>query len=316
MNVLLLGMSDIAARRLVPALRATAGIAAIDVATRRGADRTQGLRQVYDDYATALEKSDAELVYISLVNSLHGEWAERSLLSGRHTIIDKPACLRHQDTVGLVALAARQSVCVAEGTVFHHHPQFRLLERLMAEHGPITRVNATFSFPPFAPANFRNHPELGGGALADLGPYVAGAVRLHFRGAVRHCSCRILSRHPVTVVDTAFAVSLVFEDGGSLTGQFGFDTQYQNRLAGCGPSWAYQLNRAFTTPAEFANQVEMAVGSQTQLLKAPAGDAFACFFAEFMRAIGDRQWDGLAADMIADSALREKLTMSSVGETA
>jgi dTDP-3,4-didehydro-2,6-dideoxy-alpha-D-glucose 3-reductase len=314
MNVLLLGMSDIAVRRIVPALQLTDGVTGIDVASRRGVTGPAGLRRVYGDYATALAESDAELVYISLVNSLHREWAERSLLSGRHTIIDKPACLNHRDTLDLATIAEQRTLCLAEGIVFHYHPQFRLLQRLSDEHGPITRVNATFSIPPLPAGNFRNDPALGGGALADLGPYAAGAARLHFRSAPRHCTCRILSRHPATGVDTAFAVNLEFDDGRSLVGHFGFDTQYQNRLIGYGPAWGYHLNRAFTTPPEAINQLEVAVGNQARTLQAEPGDAFTLFFAEVFRAIRDRQWDRFRTEMIADSALRKELRMSSLGE--
>jgi predicted dehydrogenase len=307
-------MSDIAARRIVPALRSTNGIGAIDSASRSGAHQVAGLRNTYRDYATALEQSDAELVYISLVNSLHHEWAKRSLMSGRHTIIDKPACLRHQDTIELIELAARKSLCVAEGTVFSHHPQFRLLERLVVENGPITRVCASFSFPPLPAGNFRNNPALGGGALADLGPYVAGLARLHFRGPVRNCACQILTRHPETGVETAFAVSLAFDHGENLIGHFGFDTQYQNRVIGYGPSWTYQLNRAFSTPPEMANELSVTVGSDARAIKAPPGDAFTIFCEALVTSIRGGDWQEFSSEMLADSHLREELRKASSGE--
>ena len=78
MRVLILGHSAIARKRLLPALASLPEISGIEVASRRTSDA------VFSDYATALTKSEASLVYISLVNSDHGIWAERALEGGRH----------------------------------------------------------------------------------------------------------------------------------------------------------------------------------------------------------------------------------------
>lgn len=314
MNVLIVGLSDIASRRILPALRSTPGIGAIDIASSRSSHPVDGMRRLYSDYETALARSDAELVYISLVNSKHYEWARHSLSSGRHTIVDKPAFLQHEQTMELVNLANSKSLCLAEGTVFLHHPQFRLLRETMNELGAITRVSAAFSFPPLPEGNFRNQPGLGGGAIADIGPYVAGLARFHFKGPLQHCDCRVVARHPVTGVDVAFAVSLGFGDGASLVGQFGFDTQYQNRLWGFGPNWTYNLNRAFTTPPEMENEISLTASGCTRSVVAPRGDAFVGFCETILAAIRQRDWGNLTSDLIADSAMRDELSRASSGE--
>ena len=68
MRILILGNSTIAQKRLLPALDAMAGITGVEMASRSAADAR------FPDYETALAESDAELVYISLVNSKHGHW--------------------------------------------------------------------------------------------------------------------------------------------------------------------------------------------------------------------------------------------------
>jgi predicted dehydrogenase len=56
------------------------------------------LSEVYEDYAEALRRSPAEVVYISLHNSAHYGWATKSLESGRHVNVDKPAFLTLRET--------------------------------------------------------------------------------------------------------------------------------------------------------------------------------------------------------------------------
>ena len=66
MRLLILGLSSLVQRRVLPALRTLSGVEQIDVATRRAAgDRasvgwTDG--EVFADYREALEQSRAELV--------------------------------------------------------------------------------------------------------------------------------------------------------------------------------------------------------------------------------------------------------------
>src|SRR5438309_2846947 len=87
MNILILGLSSIAQRRVLPALHAL-GVERIDIATRKAVDAavrrgwTHG--QIFENYQAGLNGSDAPLVYVSLVNSEHESWIEASLRAGRH----------------------------------------------------------------------------------------------------------------------------------------------------------------------------------------------------------------------------------------
>src|ERR1700686_4633613 len=100
MKVLLLGYSDIARRRVIPGLYA-AGVRAIDIASLSattvewpGTDPPR----LYRDYEKAISESDAQLIYISTVNSLHAELGRKALNHGFHVVIDKPACLGLTET--------------------------------------------------------------------------------------------------------------------------------------------------------------------------------------------------------------------------
>ena len=111
MRILILGSSALAKKRLLPAMAKLPEIDGVDVASRSAPDAT------FSDYETALAKSDAELVYISLVNSEHGLWVERALERGRNVIVDKPAVLDFEQARRLVELSRSRGLCLAEATV-------------------------------------------------------------------------------------------------------------------------------------------------------------------------------------------------------
>ena len=153
MDVLILGGSRIARRRVIPALQASETVSTIHLASRTKAsavDFSEKRGHVCDDYARALaELPSHSLVYISLANSLHTEWARTCLLSGHHVIIDKPATLSAADAQSLGQLAAERDLLLAEAVVWHYHPQVVTALQKMNEAGGVTAVAAVFSVPPF-----------------------------------------------------------------------------------------------------------------------------------------------------------------------
>ncbi|MCO6412165.1 MAG: Gfo/Idh/MocA family oxidoreductase [Thiogranum sp.] len=318
MKALVLGFSNIARRRALPALLDIPSISAVDIASRHGADTKElpgnWKGHLYNDYATALSESNADIVYISLINSLHETWAESALRSGRHVIVDKPATLSLAATERLLALAKSTGVCLAEATVFSFHAQFDQIAGLLDNDTPVTRLITAFSFPPFAASDFRNFPEFGGGALLDLGPYAAAASRLFFSAHPRNLVCRINSRHAETGVETAFSILATYPGGGSYVGHFGFDTEYQNRLMAFGPGISVTLDRAFTTPPEMENAIELKQNNAPRTVRVPACDAFAGFFRYAVESIEKRDWGALNDTLLQDATFREQLQISASEE--
>ena len=313
MKALLLGHSRIGQRRVLPALRALPQVSAVAVASRhwRPGPRETAGAELYADYETAIAASGAELAYVSLENSEHALWAERALARGMHVVVDKPATLTAADARRLIALARKQQRCLAEATVFAWHPQIEAMHKAFGDAGTRPqRLFAVFSFPPLDAGDFRYRKERGGGALYDLGPYAVAASRLFFGRAPRSVACEVLSRR-ADGVDTAFSVLMTYEEGGSLAGHFGFDTEYQNRILAFGPGIAAELERAFTLPADAAGRLLLRRGNVASELAVAPADAFACFLGAVLQAIGRGQWSAFADALGADAALLEKMRAAS-----
>jgi predicted dehydrogenase len=319
MKVLILGYSNIVARLALPALLQTRGVDRVDIGSRRRLERSHLPAGFTGDlhlgYAEALKASEAELVYVSLVNSLHERWAEAALESGRNVVVDKPAFLSFDSARRLDEMARTSGLCLAEAVVFVDHPQVGVIRRIVEESQGITRVLAAFSFPPLAEENFRNHPELGGGSLYDLGTYAAATYRLFFESAPQEITCRVLRQHPVTGVDTAFSVLAVGDGGHAMLGSFGFDTQYQNWVTAMGPDLALSAERIFTIPPACENQITVCRQSERSTITAPAGSSFGLYFGRVVRAIQEGDWEADREALLRNAAFVERMR-SSIEERA
>lgn len=305
MRFLIIGHSSIVSRRALPALLAQPGIQSVDIASRRPLQHalmpSNWTGRIFGDYREAISESQADVIYVSLVNSLHENWVEAALESGKHVIVDKPAFLSFSATERLVELAAKNDLCLVEAFAFSCHPQIAELQRLLSQHGGATRLISTFTFPPPSPESYLNHPELGGGSLYDQGPYTASVSRLFFGDFPLSVSCNVVSRHSETNVDTAFSILAAYDGRRSYVGHFGFDTEYQNRLTIIGPSISITVDRVFSTPPDFQTELDVVRSNERTKIKVKAADSFGLFFAKVIESIQNHSWSMFAEEMLSDA---------------
>ncbi|MBA3364530.1 MAG: Gfo/Idh/MocA family oxidoreductase [Actinobacteria bacterium] len=170
---------------MLQAARATDRVDVVAVASRdrmRAEEyaREHGLERWHGSYESLLADTAVEAVYISLPNSLHVEWSARALRAGKHVLCEKSLDPRAAEVERLHDLAAERSLILMEAFMYRHHPRTRLLEDLVrgGSIGTLRAVRATFSAMLDAPGDIRFVPELGGGALLDVGCYCVHGTRL------------------------------------------------------------------------------------------------------------------------------------------
>ena len=66
--------------------------------------------KIFKSYKEAIEKSDAKIVYVSLINSEHFKWAFYALKNHKHVIVDKPLALELKQTKLLINLAKKNKL--------------------------------------------------------------------------------------------------------------------------------------------------------------------------------------------------------------
>ena len=315
-DALVIGYSSLARSKLLPALVGVEGIGRIHVATRRVGLDLQELPEekrgtVYSGYQNALSEAPKGLAYVSVPNHVHAPVVAAALEAGFHVVVDKPAFLTRSESQVQMAAAKARGLCLAEATVWGFHQQVAVAQdAFVSAHASPRMVQAVFSFPPLPDENFRNHPGMGGGSLNDLGPYAVSAARVFLPGDPVDIHARVLSRHPGTGVDTAFAASMVYEHGEVFQGFFGFGTEYRNRLSIVGPGVSVELDPAFTTP-DAPVSVRVRRTNVEDVTTATRTDTFRVFLRQVVRSIsegkGDRwssilEWDDRILNRVAEEA--------------
>jgi 1,5-anhydro-D-fructose reductase (1,5-anhydro-D-mannitol-forming) len=117
-----LGASDVAATRMIPAMRRLGHVvAAVGDPTPAWAEAyaSRHAIPVATSVEGLLERDDVDAVYISTVNELHRAHAEAAAAAGKHILCEKPLALSVED--GRAILAACERAGVILGTN-HHLP--------------------------------------------------------------------------------------------------------------------------------------------------------------------------------------------------
>jgi len=172
------------AQRLIPAIRAAERTEWLGVASR-SESRAEAyaaewqIPRAYGSYEALLDDPGIDVVYIPLPNSLHAEWTVRAVEAGKHVLCEKPLALSVSECDRIIAAAESAGVVVAEAVMYLYHPLLHKARQLVAEGavGQPRLVRGTFSYVLDRPDDVRWQPELGGGALWDVGSYPVSFVR-------------------------------------------------------------------------------------------------------------------------------------------
>lgn len=310
MHLLILGYSSIAQRRVIPAAAQTAAIREVSIASKSRAEPNEGWPKrghFFADYDRALRESPADLVYVSLPNAMHERWILAALAAGKHVLVDKPAMTTREACERGIQQARSGGRILAEATVFGYHPHFEALQGFLAEHGPLTHVDAQFIIPPLPIANFRNHTEFGGGCLLDMGPYAAALMRILGGGLPSHVTALAGTRHPETGVDMGFSVQARLSNGGIFSGHFSFEGEYQNRLLIVAHSGSVMIERVFSPPADHRMEWRQHIRNVETAMTFEAADTFARFLDAATRAIAADDHEPLHRDLLADAECRDRI---------
>jgi predicted dehydrogenase len=230
-----------------------------------------------------------------------------ALAAGKHVVVDKPAMMTLAGSERVVGEARRVNRLVAEATVFGYHPQFERLAAFVAEVGPLTQAAAQFIIPPLPISNFRNHPELGGGCLLDMGPYAAATMRILGGDGISEVTALAGGRHPETGVDMGFSVLARLGNGGAFSGHFSFEGEYQNRLLVVGRSGSVLIERIFTPPADHRMEWRRRVRNVDDIVTFDPADTFARFLEAVTTAIAGGDHESFHRDLLSDARCREMI---------
>jgi len=211
----ILSTANIARKAMIPALKEStmaevSAVASRDEAKARAFADDLGIPTAYGDYEALLADPEIDAIYNPLPNHLHKAWTIQAAEAGKHILCEKPLALNIEDCQAMIAAAKANGVQLMEAFMYRHHPRITAARQMLREDavGELRTIETAFTFKLEDLTNIRYQPEMGGGALLDVGCYCVNITRL------------MAGREPVAVQARAHWASTGVDD--QLTGILDF----------------------------------------------------------------------------------------------
>lgn len=198
--------------KLLPNARLTA-VAARDAGRAQAFASEHNVPFAYGSYEGILNCPELDVVYIATPHNSHCALSTMCLRNGLAVLCEKPWAIHATEAEEMVATARAQGVFLMEALWTRFLPTtIKVLELIQAGAiGQIQGIKADFGFQMKEPAPERLiRPELGGGALLDIGIYPAFLSLLLLGEPSR---IKAFSRFSDTGVDVDNAILLSYPDG-------------------------------------------------------------------------------------------------------
>jgi predicted dehydrogenase len=214
-----LGVANIAVKQVIPAMQLgdwseIAAISSRDIEKAERAAQTLGIPKAYGSYEELLHDDEIEAVYNPLPNHLHVPWTIKAAESGKSVLCEKPIGLDAREAETLLAVRDRTGVKIQEAFMVRTHPQWLGVRDLIRSGrlGELRSVAGFFSYFNRDASNVRNNPEIGGGALMDIGCYPINISRFIFADEPQRV-LGLIHRDPEFGIDRLTSAMLEFAKG-------------------------------------------------------------------------------------------------------
>ena len=295
-----LGYARIAREMLIPAMQRASNSQFHAVASRDSAKladaRTRfGISRTYNTYESLLEDPEVDAVYIPVPNSLHREWTIRAAEHGKHVLCEKPLALNAAEGREMAAACTAHGVTLMEAFMYRYTERTRQVLAVLrsGELGEIKFINSTFRFLLSNPASIKLKPELGGGALYDVGCYPVNLIGLvadeSARGAPAGMAASIARPESVAVecvrtggVDMILSALLRYPSGLVAALHCGFNAHLRIFSEITGTNGALEIPDTFL---DNAGALTLTTGNERREIPVTASDRYRLEVEDFVDAL-------------------------------
>ncbi len=215
-----LSTAKIGTEKVIPGINRskTATVAAIasrDLARAEAAAQDIGIEKAYGSYEALLADPEIEVIYNPLPNHLHVPLTLEAVAAGKHVLCEKPIAPNAEEAEKLLDIADQR--LVMEAFMVRFHPQWLKVKEIVGSGalGEVRSIQSYFSYFNRDPDNIRNNPDIGGGALLDIGCYPMLAGRFLFDGEPERV-ISLIDRDPDFRTDRLSTVIMDFGEGRRL----------------------------------------------------------------------------------------------------
>lgn len=249
----ILGTGGIA-RSFLKGLRAVedAEVAAVgsrSAATARGFAEEFTIARAHGSYQALAEDPGVDVVYVATPHPFHHSAVLLCLEAGKHVLCEKPLALNAAQAEEMIATARRCDRFLMEAMWTRFSPAMREVARVVAdgEIGEVRMLTADFGgYREFDPAHRAYAPELGGGALLDLGVYPL-ALASQFLGPITAISAH--ATLAPTGVDARAGMVVTGAEGGIGSLACAFDADQAKRAVISGTKGRVEIEHFFNADA-------------------------------------------------------------------
>ncbi len=174
-----------------------------------------GAELAYGSYEELAASNDVDVIYVATPHPFHYENAKLCLENGKSVLCEKPFTLNAHEAKELVALARSKGLFLMEAMWSRFLPGCVTLYEIVSSGrvGKVLYYRGSFGVKfEVGPEHRIFNPDLGGGALLDLGVYPISQASLVFGG--RPVEVKAVTLMGETGVDVNAAISLLYEGGG------------------------------------------------------------------------------------------------------
>lgn len=215
-KVAIMGAGNIAGV-MADTLKATKGVECYAVGSR-SLEKAQkfasdhGVKKAYGSYAELVSDPKVELVYVATPHSEHFENVKLALSAGKNVICEKAFMLNRAQAEEVFRIAEEKKLLLTEAIWPRYMPLRSKLAEIIASNviGQPYMLTANLGYN-IAGVDRINLPELGGGALLDLGVYVLNFASMAFGNDVSDiASICTFNNHGMDMQDS---ITLRYKDG-------------------------------------------------------------------------------------------------------
>lgn len=290
----ILGGAAIAWTTFIPAIKKSkvaelAAIASRDYSKARAWAEKFNLKRAYGSYEELLADPEIEAVYNPLPNHLHFPLSIAALQAGKHVLCEKPLALTAAEVQQMFAEAAKNNRLLMEGFMYRFHPRLSQAMELIRSGviGQPRLVRAIFSFVfDRDRSNYRWSPEMGGGALYDVGCYTINAARLVFQSEPEKVQATA-HLDEQTGVDLTTSLLCAFPGNRQALLACSFELEFESSLWVSGSEGQIFLSRAFSA-RHFETAIQLTRKQKTELITFSPADQFQLMIEHFGEAIRGR----------------------------
>lgn len=273
-----LGCSDIARRKFIPALLKSSQACCAALASRQPLKAASCVPPALSitpmTYQELVCSPGVDLVYVSLPNHLHEEWSIRALEQGKHVICEKPLGLSAASVTRMLDVADSHGRLLFENLMYLQHPQHTMVKALIdsGRIGKVLSLQSEFAFPGPLDGDFRLDLRQGGGAFHDMNRYPLSAARYFLTGK-QHRFCQ-----GTQVVREGLVLSLqaesCTESGETFSFLTAFGLTYRSFYRISAERGCIAVERAYTTPADMENRIAVTIDGRDESFSVPPSDHF------------------------------------------